>query len=399
MAALHSDICADARAALLRGPSAQELIPQIDDLICQRFEDPMDAAEKMVPINAENFGATLWRHHRLSPMRMARWAGKFLLYAFCDLPTRIADILYSIGLRRTADQFLWRAYCAYPYDHALGEYLANCIYDHHQHKFAVGSIVRGRFLMQVLERSYPSPRVTAAYFDNLTRVLDKRVERDRPGQVILGLGAGRCGSTTLAGILHTIEGAVSTHESPPFIHWEPLPLETQFHLRRFEIFRRYVPLIADCAHWWINSLDQIFDAFPDSKAIGMFRNTDACVQSWMSVSPPDINHFVSSHNRIWPPDRWDPLYPHYELPADARQNRTRTKEQLIRRYVEEYNQRLKILAARLPERILLLSTEELDSPTARARISEFVQLRVSTDPIRLNVSRDWDAGSADGLYF
>ena len=353
----------------------------------------------VAPINAENFGVIPWRQHRLSLMRTARWAGKYLLRAYWDLPTGIADILYSLGLHRTSEQFLWRTYCACPYDHALGEYLANWIYDHHQHKFAVGSVERGNFLMQVLERSYPSPRVTAAYFENLAGVLNKRPERERPGQVILGLGAGRCGSTTLAAILHTIEGAVSTHESPPFMHWEPLPLEMQFHLRRFEMFSRYVPLIADCAHWWINSLDQIFDAFPDSKAIGICRDTDACVRSWMSVSPADINHFVPSHNRIWPPDRWDSLYPHYELPADARQNPTRTKEHLVRRYIEEYNQRLKILAARQPERILLLSTENLDSPSERARISEFVQLRVRTARISLNVSRDSDAGPADGLYF
>jgi hypothetical protein len=125
----------------------------------------------------------------------------------------------------------------------------------------VGSVERGNFLMQVLDRPYPSLRVTAAYLDNLTKVLNKRSERTRLGQVILGLGAGRCGSTTLAGILHTIEGAVSTHENPPFMDWEPLPLEVQFHLRRFKIFSGYVPLVADCAHWWINALDHIFNTF------------------------------------------------------------------------------------------------------------------------------------------
>jgi hypothetical protein len=353
----------------------------------------------MAPINAGHFDVTVWRHHRLSPMRAFRWGGKSLFNFYWDLPTRIARILWSMGLRRAAEEFLWRAYCAYPYDHGLGEYLANWIYDYNQHKFAVGSVERGNFLMQVLDRSYPSPRVTAAYFDNLTKVLNKRPQRTRPGQVILGLGAGRCGSTTLAGILHTIEGAVSTHENPPFMHWEPLPLEVQFHLRRFKIFSRYVPLVADCAHWWINALDHIFNAFPDSKAIGVCRDTEACVRSWMRVSPADVNHFAPSRNRIWPADRWDPFYPHYELPAEARQNPTRTKEHLVRRYIEEYDQRLKLLAARLPDRMLLLSTEDLDSPSTRARISEFVQLRVGTAQIRHNVGRDWDAGSPDGLYF
>jgi len=77
----------------------------------------------------------------------------------------------------------------------------------------------------------------------------------------------------------------------------------------------------------------------------------------------------------------------------------RAKEQLVRRYIEEYNQRLHSLAQRLPERILLLSTAELDSPSTRRRISEFLQLPVATVQIRHNVGRDWDTGSVDGLYF
>lgn len=353
----------------------------------------------LAPGNAGHFGVTAWRHHGLSPMGAVRWAGKLLLRVYWDLPTRIAEILWSVGLRRAAEELLWRAYCAYPYDQALGEYLANWLYDHHQHRFVAGSVERGNFLMQVLERSCPSPRVTAAYFDNLAAVLSTRPQRQRPGRVVLGIGAGRCGSTTLAGILHTIEGAVSTHECPPFLHWEPMPAELQFHLRRFELFSRSVPLIADCAHWWINSLDHVFDVFPGSKAIGVVRDEDACVRSWMKVSPADVNHFVPAHNRIWVPDRWDPLYPHYDLPGEARRSPALAKEILVRRYIAEYNQRLKMLQARLPDRVLLLATEDLDLPSTREKISEFVQLKVSTTQIRQNVGRDSDAGSVDGLYF
>jgi hypothetical protein len=332
-------------------------------------------------------------------MRAVRWLGKRLLRVYWDLPTRIAESLWTLGLRRAAEELLWRAYCAYPYDHALGEYLANWLYDHHQRRFAPGTVERGNFLMQVLERSCPSPRLTGAYFENLGAVLEQAPQRAQAGQVVLGLGAGRCGSTTLAAILHTVEGAISTHECPPFLHWVPLPLELQFHLRRFEMFRRHAPLVADCAHWWINSLDQVFQAFPASKAIGLVRETEACVRSWMKVSSADVNHFVPAHNRIWSPDRWDPLYPHYDLPEAARQDPTAAKETLVRRYILEYNERLMSLAARMPDRVLLLATEELDFPSTRARISDFLQMSVGSDQIRRNVGRDWDAASADYLYF
>jgi hypothetical protein len=353
----------------------------------------------VAPVNAGHFGVTPWSYHALSPMHAVRWVGKLLLRVYWDLPTRIAEILWSVGMHRAAEELLWRAYCAYPYDHALGEYLANWLYDHHQNRFALGTIERGNFLMQVLERSYPSPRLTTAYFENLAMVLEQYPERTHAGRVVLGLGAGRCGSTTLAGILHTIDGAVSTHECPPFLHWDPLPTEQQFHLRRLELYSRHVPLVADCAHWWINSLEEVFSTFPDAMAIGLIRDTNACVRSWMTVSSSDCNHFVPAHNRIWSPDRWDPLYPHYELPDDAQRDPTHAKEALVRYYIEQYNRRLKALQARLPDRILLLATEELDSPGTRARISEFLQLPVGTARIHHNAGRDWDCASADGLYF
>jgi hypothetical protein len=119
----------------------------------------------------------------------------------------------------------------------------------------------------------------------------------------------------------------------------------------------------------------------------------------MRVSSSDVNHFVPAHNRIWSPDRWDPLYPHYDLPPDARADPARAKETLVRRYIVEYNQQLKALQAGMPERVLLLATEQLDSPATRAQIADFLQLEVGSQSIRRNVGRDWDAGSADGLYF
>ncbi len=328
-----------------------------------------------------------------------RRAGKFILQMYWELPTRIAGALSVLGFHDAAEQFLWRTYCAYPYDSALGEFLANWIYDHRQGSFPSGTVARGRFLMAVMERSCPARRVTAAYFDNLSRVLAGRPSRAVPGQLILGVGAGRCGSTTLARILQTVEGAVVTHEAPPYMHWPPLPEELGFHLRRFEAFRRYVPLIADCAHWWLNAIDQIFEAGPDCKVIGLIRDLDACVRSWMSVSPSDVNHFVTSHNHIWPPDRWDPFYPHYELPAKAHQNPTRAKRDVIMRYVEDYNRRLKALAERVPGRVLLLRTEELDSAGTRSAIANFLQLPVAATQIRYNVGRDSDSGSPGGLYY
>jgi hypothetical protein len=87
------------------------------------------------------------------------------------------------------------------------------------------------------------------------------------------------------------------------------------------------------------------------------------------------------------------------LPEGARRYPVKAKEDLVRRYVVEYNDRLRQLAARMPDRVLLLRTEELDTPATRRRISEFVGLPVGTAKVHLNMGTDADCPSADRFYF
>lgn len=339
------------------------------------------------------------RRERSSVARALRRIAKRPLHYYLDLPVSIAAALRRSGLRDLAQRFLWRVYCAHPYDLSLGECLANFMYEEGERELALGTAARGTFLLEVLGKSFPSARVVAAYFQNLDRLLEGRERRRELGRIVLGLGAGRCGSTSLAGILHQVPGAISTHENPPRVFWEPLPRQVDFHLRRFDRFGAYFPLVADCAHWWINLVDVVFAAFPRSRAIGLHRDVDACVRSWMAVSPNDINHWVAPHNGIWPDDAWDPLYPHYDLPDDAERRPRQAKELLLRRYVVEYNERLRQLAARMPDRVLLLRTEDLDLRRTRRALSEFLGVPVGLAPIHLNVGVDDDPASPDHRYF
>ncbi len=213
-----------------------------------------------------------------SATNVASNVAKWSLHFYLDLPIRISSTLRSMGLHAAAEEWLWRVHCADPYNSSLGEYLAQLRYENHQHKYPVGTVERGQFIMRVLLNSFPSPSVVAAYFSNLTQVMRQRERRATPGQIVLGLGAGRCGSTTLAALLHSIDGAVSTHENPPLIFWEPSSRQVQFHLDRFDMFSRHFPLVADCSHWWINVVDTVFDTFPASKAIGLYRDTEACIE-------------------------------------------------------------------------------------------------------------------------
>lgn len=327
--------------------------------------------------------------------RAIRRAGQATIECYLGIPTRLANTLHGLGMRSVAEQLLGGLYDCYPFDEPLAMRVGEMRYDNHEKEYPAGTAERGVFLLKTIGRSFPTERLSGAYFHNLEAMLEKRERRAVPGQVVLGLGTGRCGSTSLAAMLASVEDALVTHENPPLLFWEPRQRQVEFHLRRFRLLRQYFPLVADCAHWWLNMLDPFFAAFPTGKAIGLCRDTEATLRSFLKVTakPRDHNHWVLPHNGLWYSDRWSPTFPQYAPPGDAVDDPAKAKSALIRRYVTEYNERLQTWAARAPGRVLLLRTEELGSPETRRRIADFIGLPPGAREIRLNVGTVADSQS------
>ena len=300
---------------------------------------------------------------------------------------RVAFGLHRVGLQRLAEELLAKVYASSPYDLPLGSILADLVFDNHQGEFPLGSRERALFLLKTMNISFASRRVIEAYFENLEAMLQRQERLETPGMVVLGLGSGRSGSTTMASLLGTIAGAKSTHENPVPVFWDPHPQQVEFHLRRFRLLSAYFPVVADCSVWWINLMETVSQALPTTRAIGVYRETEACIRSWIKLSVASFNPFAIPHNGIWQSYRDYPCYPHYELPENARKNPDAARESLIRRYLTDYNNRLKALAERMPERILLLRTEELSAPSTLRAISQFLGLRIAEVPIHRNLGR------------
>lgn len=144
----------------------------------------------------------------------------------------------------------------------------------------------------------------------------------------------------------------------------------------------------DGAHWWVNVLDRLFAIFPDAKAIGLCREVEPCVRSFVSIKGSGRktwNHWVPPANGIWQPNLWDPLYPTYPLPDYAQLDPDRAKADVVRRYINDYNRDLESLASRFPGRVMLVRTEELNRASAQQRLFEFVGLSGRPRQVRLNV--------------
>jgi hypothetical protein len=262
-----------------------------------------------------------------------------------------------------------------PYDRAAREQLAQVLFEMHGERFAPGSAERCQMLLNIMADAFPIPPVHRAYIEALRQCLAGRPRLPAPGRLVLGLGTGRCGSTSLTALLTTVDGSCATHENPPLIYWQKLPEQIALHVERFALLREFFPLVFDASHWWGNAVDDILARFPDVRIVGLHRETERCIQSFLKIKGSgrgSINHWAPSGNGIWRTNIWDPLYPSYPSPQRAADQPDAAKQEAIRRYVVDYNAALAALRERLPDQVLLIRTEDLAQPAAQQRLFDFI---------------------------
>lgn len=273
---------------------------------------------------------------------------------------------------------------------------AKQLFQIHGKEEPLGTIGRGRLILRLIEDSFPTQDLSAEYFGNLAYLLKTREKREVPGQVILGLGTGRSGSTSLVALFATVTDSCCTHENPPMIFWTPEEEQVQFHIRRFKLLSEYFSLVVDVSHWWLNALDRFFPHFPDSKVIGMFREVDQCTKSFMRIKQygrQTWNHWVPYGNGIWISNLWDATYPTYSVPSNSETDPDLAKYDLISRYVREYNAELSRVAVLQPNRIMLVPTEDLNKLSTQARIFDFASAHGRMAKFMLNVRSTADGAN------
>jgi hypothetical protein len=280
-----------------------------------------------------------------------------------------------------------------PYDKQLLERRASDLLDEMRREPGRAPLEACQCLLRIMEESYPTAEISAEYFSNLDVILSGMSRLECPGQIIIGLGPGRCGSTSLSAMLGTAANSCSTHETPPPIFWAPQREQVDFHVRRLRKLSYYHPLVSDVSHWWVNTIDQVFDSFPEAKAIGLIRNCDDCAVSFMRIQglgKRSYNPWAPPGNRVWRVGPWDPTYPSYPLQSYARKYPDRAKRELITRYVEEYNERLESIARKFPGRVKLVATDDLSVERVQGEIFEFAQSQGATSDWKLNVKSTVD---------
>ncbi|MBI1246209.1 hypothetical protein GC197_00005 [bacterium] len=288
-----------------------------------------------------------------------------------SIAKRFAAELFERGEREAA-YGIWRAIqAADPYDMETRRHRAVEAAGRLGSREFPSEIARIRSILHEILYTFPTPQLADMYFAQLETLLKPIERKSNSGNLVLGIGTGRCGSTTLAAIFSELDDCISTHENPPAIFWEPRKEQVEFHFRRIEMLRSRYQVVFDGSHWWLNVLDQVFQHYPTAKAVGLYRSTDSCVKSFMRIKrkgPNSINHWMEPGCPLWVANPWDPMYPSYPIPSEDEVGPNRTwKEEMIRRYVDQYNTALRAWHERAPDRVFLLAMDELND---RDKLSE-----------------------------
>lgn len=186
------------------------------------------------------------------------------------------------------------------------------------------------------------------------------------GNLIIGVGSGRCGSTTLATLLDRQNNARVSHEHSPILYWNGASSADNYHIERFRRLSARYDLVGDVAHWWLPRLEMMIRRFPSVRVIALKRDRQATVRSFLAIKGGNgrgaINHWVKHDGDYWKPNIWDPCYPKYQ--SDS-------LEVAIGEYWDEYYRRVDSLKENYPNNIRLFETEALSDPGTQSAILTF----------------------------
>jgi hypothetical protein len=167
----------------------------------------------------------------------------------------------------------------------------------------------------------------------------QRDEVRRAKRLVLGIGTGRCGSTTLTHLLNSQPDCVATHEAYPLLAWhgdDALAVQ-----KANAILSRPVPIAADVAWFYLPYVESILRQVPEARVICLERPKHEVVDSFLRKLSPGVNHWSDDPERKR--HRLDGCFPHY----DARLGLAAA----IGRYWDEYKERVAALRREHPGQV------------------------------------------------
>lgn len=128
---------------------------------------------------------------------------------------------------------------------------------------------------------------------------------------VLGIGTGRCGTTSLAHLLDGCRGCKVYHEMgapAAALSWD---FDSEAAQSKLEQLRRLKGIVTgDVAFYYLNYVPFFFECLEDLRIIHIYRGKSEVIRSFMSKTP-DRNHWMPGDATTRPDPHWDSCFPNY----------------------------------------------------------------------------------------
>jgi hypothetical protein len=188
-------------------------------------------------------------------------------------------------------------------------------------------------------------------------------------QIVLGIGAGQCGTLLLAQVLDKQQDARVSHEQPPLLPWNRRPGAPGIRERLQRLLATHkTRLVGDVASFYLPYAEEAIAFDPHIRIVCLRRPRDEVVASFCRVLDQSAR-FPINHWAEQPAPGW------YHDPIGTRvfpQDDTTDREEGLHRYWDEYYQRAEELARRFPDNVRLWDTDTLTSEHGVREVLSFV---------------------------
>jgi len=183
---------------------------------------------------------------------------------------------------------------------------------------------------------------------------------------VIGIGTGRCGSTSLARLLDAQEGAAVTHEHAPVLGRTSRTSADRAPIRRLREQQRRHRLAGDVAHWWLPRLEALAEVFPALRVVVLKRDRQATVESFarvMAGAGGATPVWGGNRAAIGPHDIWRSTHPPSE-PMEVRE--------AVGRYRDRCYDEAERTLARSGLAHRAVATESLGAPETQRAVLDFL---------------------------
>lgn len=192
----------------------------------------------------------------------------------------------------------------------------------------------------------------------------------KENRLVIGLGTGRCGTTSLTAFLNQQESIYMLHEgkylrsdSHDIFQWSGDTSNVLSYLDSLLTQYSTYDFIGDVGMYFLNYTDSILEHYPQTKFVCMSRSQGEVVKSYMKWTH-GRNHWIAHDGTQWTLDPvWDPAYPKFDV---------NEKEVALQLYWQYYQERVEKLIVEYPDNVALMPLSEFNTKEGKHRLLDFI---------------------------